>query len=63
MNNSIEKLIRIKTVIEYIQISRSTIYLMMSKDEFPKPIKIGGSSLWRLSQINDYINKKIANDI
>jgi len=63
MNDTNEKLIKIKTVIEYIQISRSTIYLMISRDEFPKPVKIGGSSLWRLSQIRDFINKKIANDI
>lgn len=55
-----EKLIRIKTVIEYIQLSRSTIYLMVSRGEFPKPIKIGGSVLWRKTEIDAYIQSKIA---
>ena len=56
-----EKLIRIKTVIEYIQLSRSTIYLMVSRGEFPKPIKIGGSVLWRKTEIDAYIQSKIEN--
>jgi len=39
--NSNERLVKIKTVMEYVEFSRSKIYDLISKNQFPKPIKIG----------------------
>ena len=56
MNTKEEKLLKITSVLEYIEISKSKLYQMMKDDNFPSPVKIGGSSLWRLSDIQCYIN-------
>ena len=60
-----DKLIKIKTVMEYVQMSKTKIYEYMEKGDFPKNHKIGGSSLWFLSDIQTYINeqKNIKNSI
>lgn len=35
------KIVKINQVIDITKLSRSTIYSKMSKNEFPKPIKLG----------------------
>jgi predicted DNA-binding transcriptional regulator AlpA len=52
-----ERLIRVKEVKYMVGFSTGKIYDLMQKGEFPKQIKIGGSSVWRLSDIKDYISK------
>ncbi|MGB3751934.1 MAG: AlpA family phage regulatory protein [Arcobacteraceae bacterium] len=52
-----DRLIKIATVMEYVQISKSKIYEYVGngKSLFPQPRKIGGSSLWVMSEIQEYI--------
>jgi len=57
--NSNERLVKIKTVMEYVEFSKSKIYDLISKNQFPKPIKIGSSSLWKFSDIQAFIDEKI----
>ena len=33
-----------------------TIWNMVAKDEFPKPVKIGAATRWRRSEIIDWID-------
>lgn len=40
--------------------SSKHIYKMISENRFPAPIKIDGASLWRLSDINAWIEKHAA---
>ena len=55
------KLLRIKSVIEIVGLSRSTIYALCSKGLFPKQIKISERCVgWIDSEINDFINQRIA---
>lgn len=55
-----QTLIRLKTVIERTALTRSTIYLMMSKGEFPRPIKISDRCVaWNEATINDWIEAKL----
>lgn len=55
------KLIKRPAVQELTQVSRSSLYLMMSKGEFPKPIKLGSKSVaWLESEIFDWVNARIA---
>ena len=60
-----DKLIKIQTVMDYVQMSKSKIYEYMKKDMFPKNHTVGGSSLWFLSDIQMYIReqKKIKNKV
>lgn len=50
-----EKLLRIKDVKLYIPFSTAKIYRLMNENQFPKSIKVGGSVLWRLSDIKNYV--------
>jgi len=47
-----DKLVSIKTVSETLCRSRASIYRDIQRGEFPKPIKLGASSRWRLSDLN-----------
>ena len=51
-----DRLIRLHTVMELSGLSRSTIYRKISEREFPAPYKFGRSSLWKLSELNNWID-------
>lgn len=38
--------LRITDIMERFPISRATIYRLAKKDQFPKPVRMGSSSLW-----------------
>ena len=52
-----ERLLRLRQVQEYVPFCRSKIYQLLDKNEFPKPLKVGGSIVWKESQIKKYIEK------
>ncbi len=52
-------LIGIKTVLAMVPISRPTIYRLMQKDEFPKPVEIGAGRFWVESEILEWKREKI----
>lgn len=51
-----EKLLKLPQVKSIIPLSKCQIYILIKKEEFPKPLKIGRTSLWKLSEIEEYIN-------
>ena len=54
---AIDRILRLPEVIKLTQLSSSTIYLKISKGEFPKQKKIGArASGWKESEINEWIN-------
>ena len=50
-----DKLIKLKTVLEYFEVSKSHWYALIIKGDAPKPIKVGRSSFWSLKEINKYL--------
>jgi prophage regulatory protein len=55
------KLLKLKTVIEVTGVSRSHIYALAQKGQFPKPVKLTErSSAWVESEIQDWIESRIA---
>jgi prophage regulatory protein len=57
MTNSI---LRLPAVKARTGLSRSTIYLRISKNEFPAPISLGGRAVgWVDSEINNWLSEKI----
>lgn len=57
-----ETVLRLKEVKSRTGLSRSTIYLAVKNDHFPKPINIGIRSVgWIESEINDWILARIQN--
>ena len=53
-------ILRLPSVIERTGLSRSTIYLMMSKNKFPLPISLGDRAVgWLEEDINRWIEQRI----
>ena len=50
-----DKLIPVSTLVEMLQRSRASIYRDIASGEFPKPLKLGSSSRWLVSEIAAYI--------
>ncbi|WP_178861270.1 helix-turn-helix transcriptional regulator [Thiomicrorhabdus cannonii] len=55
----IKKLIRIRDVVQITSMSKSQIYALAKTSEFPAPIKLGSSSFWIFSEVNEWIDSKI----
>ena len=50
------KFIRRPEVEDLVQLSRSTIYLMIQRGEFPSPVKLGRRAVaWRVTDIESWI--------
>ena len=52
---TINRLIKLEEVMHLVPLSRAKIYQMIKEKKFPKQLKEGGSSLWRLEDIINYI--------
>ena len=56
-----DRFLRIGEVAKIIALSRSQIYLLISKGEFPKQIKLGErAARWLESEILDWMNSKLS---
>ena len=57
VENKTEKtLLRMKHITEILSVSKSTIWLWIKNDAFPKPNKINGVSVWKKDDIDEWIN-------
>jgi prophage regulatory protein len=61
LNN--QKILRLQAVKEWTGLSRSTIYLMINKGEFPKNVRIGAKAVgWIDSDLQSWLESRIARD-
>ncbi len=52
------ELLKLQEVINLLKIPRSTIYYLMRKNRFPKPLKLSERKIaWRVDQIKKWLNK------
>ena len=51
-------LIPIADVLALIPVSRSTLYLWMEKEDFPRAVRIGGRVFWKADEIAAYVDSK-----
>ena len=55
-----KSILRLPQVIARTGLSRSTIYLRISKGQFPKPISLGGRAVgWIEEEINSWLDEQI----
>lgn len=55
-------ILRLPAVKSRTGLSRSTIYLRISEDRFPKPVSLGGRAVgWIEAEINEWLNQQIDN--
>jgi len=52
-----EKLLTIQEVCKLVSLKKSTIYLYIQKNKFPKGKKIGRLSRWKLSDVRRWIEE------
>lgn len=50
------RLLKIKEIVYRTGHSRSHIYSLMKKGEFPKQVKKGNTARWKIEQVIEYIN-------
>lgn len=55
-----QKLLRLSEVVERIGFKKSSIYLWISEGKFPQPLKLGQSTRWVASEVESWLEKKIA---
>ena len=56
-----KKFLRLPDVIERVGYSRPSIYLKMSRGEFPRPINLGPRAVgWLESDIDNWISERVA---
>lgn len=48
---------RMKDICQMLNLSKSKIYLDISKNLFPAPIKLGRTSVWSEDQLTEYLSK------
>ncbi len=55
-----QNILRLPAVLERTGLSRSTVYLMVSKNKFPPPVSLGERAVgWVESQIDQWVDEKI----
>jgi prophage regulatory protein len=52
-----EKLFRLPQVLEKTGIKTSTVYAKIKALRFPQQYKYGGTACWKMSEIQEYIDK------
>jgi prophage regulatory protein len=61
MDSKPEKFLRLTEVQKRVPYSRSTIYLKVSRGEFPKPIDLGARAVaWLESDVDEWIASRIS---
>jgi len=54
------QLLRIAEVSKKTTLAKSTIWLKIAKQEFVAPARIGGVSVWKESDVDDWIESQFA---
>ncbi|NJB92142.1 helix-turn-helix transcriptional regulator [Xanthomonas arboricola] len=57
---TIQRLLRLRDVLERVGMSKSTLYSRIRDKTFPQPLHLGTSSVWVESEVTDWINQQIA---
>jgi prophage regulatory protein len=51
--------VRMRQLVALVGLSRSTIYVLVSKGRFPVPIRLGDKAVgWRIDEIEQWVNAR-----
>ena len=54
-----KRIIRLRQVLEQVGLSRATIYKMIGRSEFPRPVQIGRRSVgWLAEEVNAWLKSR-----
>lgn len=54
------RFLRLKDVLERYGIGRTTVYDLVNKSQFPRPIHVGRSALWSIDELARFDEEKLA---
>ncbi|MGQ5245456.1 helix-turn-helix transcriptional regulator [Xanthomonas arboricola] len=57
--NPQHRLLRLRDVLDKVGLSKSTVYAMIRRKEFPKPVHLGCMATWVESEIDAWITSRI----
>ena len=58
-DKELPELMEVQDVLDYTKIARSTLYLMIDKGTFPRPLNIGERRIaWKKEDIKEWIESK-----
>jgi predicted DNA-binding transcriptional regulator AlpA len=57
---ALDPLLPLSALVETLQRSRASIYRDVKRGAFPKPLKLGGSSRWRRSDVEAFIENLVS---
>ena len=49
------KLLTLPEVMSTVRCSRATVYILMRRDNFPRPLKVGRNNCWIASELEAWI--------
>ena len=52
------QLLTLPEVIAAVKCSRSTVYVLMRREGFPVPLKVGRNNCWLASEVDEWIAKQ-----
>ncbi|WP_413481647.1 helix-turn-helix transcriptional regulator [Serratia proteamaculans] len=55
-----DKLVDMVFITEFTGLSDKWFYKLIQEGEFPKPIKLGRSSRWLISEVEQWVQKRIS---
>lgn len=50
-------------VLAILKCARSTVYVLMESDDFPRPIKVGHANRWLRSELEAWLDAKVLNRV
>lgn len=50
-----DRLLALPALLAVVSLGRSHLYDLMARGEFPRPVKVGRSALWRLSEVEAWM--------
>jgi len=54
-----QRLLRLRDVLHLVGLSKSTVYAMIRRGEFPRPVHLGCMATWVESEIGTWIASRI----
>lgn len=53
-------LIRLADVVAIVGLRKSHVYNLISRGQFPGPVKIGRASRWSASEVHDWVHARLS---
>ena len=54
------KLLTLPEVMSVVRCSRATIYILMQRDFFPRPLKVGRNNCWIADEVEEWLAQQAA---